>query len=179
MRIIRIVAGVAAVFLVAVLLLLSRLGSADPAVALRGALEDASYEGVTVDVREAAGGGASAVVIGYDPLGQPANAVEVLSLRAAELAWTRAEIEIATVTVRPRGGPAFERDADQLRAAGVPPQRRERFTQTNQRGGRVVALAVAALLLTGALVVCASLTAVLMARRRRHPQPGITVGGLD
>lgn len=178
MRIIRLVAGLSAVLLVAVLLTLGRLGSNDPVVALRGALEDSSYEGVTVDVRRAAGG-ASELVVGYDPLGQPAAAVDVLSGRAAELAWTRGEIEISSVTVQPRGGPTLARSADQLRAAGAPPQRRERFTQTNQRGGRVVVLAVVALLLAGVLAACASLTAVLMAKRRsRHPQPRISVGGV-
>lgn len=170
MRILRRVAAISALSLVGVLVVLGKLGAADPGVALRRTLQQAGYQHASVDLARA-DAGAAHVVIGYDPQGQSPAAIDVLSRRAAELAWTRGRIEIVAVSVRPRDGAVLERSAEQLRSAGAPPARRQRYAEVDARAGRVVALAVLAVLLTGVLVVCASVAAVSVARRpRRRPQ---------
>lgn len=156
--------------LLGLLVALGRMGAADPAVALRRTLQRAGYERVTVDSARAPAD-ASQLVIRYDPRGQPQAAVELLSRRAAEIAWTRGRIQTATVSVRPRGGAALERTSAQLATLGSPPARRQGHAEISSRAGRVVALAAVTVLLTGLLVVMASLAAVLVFRRRRRSLP--------
>ena len=168
MRVLRVIGAAALLLLLLVLFVLGRLGAADPAVSLRSALTAAGFESASVDIL-AAEGGASTVVIEFDPMSQSAAAVELLSRRAAELAWTRGEIESSTVSVRPVGGPVLDVGAAELARAGTPPAVRQRYAEVSGRAGRVVALAVVAVLLTLVLVVCASVAAVLVGRRRRAP----------
>ena len=163
MRILRRAAAILLLAVVGLLFALSRLGSADPVVALRRTLHGAGYERVSVAI-DRAPRGLVALVIDYDPAGQPPAAVERLTRRAVELAWTRGGLAISSVSVRPRGGPVTEFSAQQLAAFGSPPSSRERYADVRRRAGRVTALALLAVVLTGALVIVASAAAVAVAR---------------
>lgn len=156
--------------LAAVLFALSRLAAADPTVELGRILEDAGYQRVSITTA-AAPAGQARLRIRYDPARQAPAAVEVLSLRAAELAWTRGRIAAASVSVEPRGGAAIDRSAAELATVGAPPLDRQSHASIDRRAGRVVALAAVAVLLTAVLVVLASGAAFRVARRRRPTRP--------
>lgn len=165
MRRLRRVAAVGVLALIGLLVVLGRTAASDPAVELTRALRKAGYADASVVVLRAEGDGGH-VVIEYDPQGQPAAAVAELSQRAADLAWTSGGISIATVSVRPAGGPVLDLPASALVAAGSPPADRQGYSEIHNRARWVVIGAGVAVLLTVLLVLCATAAAVVVARRR-------------
>jgi hypothetical protein len=156
--------------LAVLLFALGRLAGADPTIKLSRTLRSAGYERVSVVVLRGAGEDGR-LVIDFDPQGQPAAAVDVLSRRAAETAWRTGEIRLASVSVRPRGGPPLELTAADLAGTGTPSGARQGYRQINSRARWVVVLAACAALLAFVLVLCASVAALSIARRRRVPVP--------
>ncbi|MEO6714864.1 MAG: hypothetical protein ABIM89_15760 [Mycobacteriales bacterium] len=165
MRILRRTAIAVGLVLIALMVVLARLAGADPTVELSRELRDSGYTDASVVVLRGAGD-AGDVVIRYDPEGQPAEAVNTLSRRAAETAWTTGRIETGSISVRPRGGQPLDVSAADLPALGTPPEQRQTYRRITSRARIVIALASVAVLLSFALVVLATMAAVSIARRR-------------
>jgi hypothetical protein len=172
--VLRAIAATAFVVLAAALVILGRLGQADPSVRLRRILENAGYERVVVLTDRARGGPAGGdvdVTVEFDAAGEPSAAVAELADRAAGIAWKRARMDIANVTVRPKAaaGPRSFTAAQLRQDNGPPAADRERYGEMTGRARLVVLIAVIAVFAMFVLVLCAATAAVLVWKAGRRP----------